>query len=351
MNNKKFAGICLIGLLMVVAIYVTAEGMIKTDSGYILLDPADGNVYVDGDLVRYGVNDFIIRSQASKDIEFDPSSGAIEVDGGGYFYNPGQLGVSSQRAYIGHDGSDGKVTTAIGDIILDPASGKVYVDGQLGVGMASPVFNLHVYSDGDAHVAVDGASNHEVSYRFYKAGSHVAQWFVPVSSTNLALWTNAQRLTIEQDGDFGIGDSTPDRDLDIGSSSINSGDSAWTVESSRDFKDNLVRLERDKSILDKWLDVNVYRYNYKGDYLKETLDLNETNGDLDASASVIHTGLMAEEFNPAFLGSNKTDINYGDVTYQMIFAIQELIEENNNLKQELCTKDASYAFCKTMNGG
>ena len=223
----------------------------------------------------------------------------------------------------------------------------VFPTGNVGIGTTSPTAALDVRSavsiganaatTGSLRLPAEGyiyARNAANTANIFMVGLSADDVYLGHINPNIYFRTadGSTRMTIDSTGNVGISDTTPDRDLDIGSSSINSGDSGWTVESDSAFKDNIAEKAPDVAILDKWLNTKIYEWTYKESHLVESMGLEQPDNETEALSKVMHTGLMADEFNPLFMENDNTELNYGDVQLKMIEAIKALIAENNALK-------------------
>ena len=137
------------------------------------------------------------------------------------------VGGSVARGYIEYDNSTNHL--ALGTGALERL--RVDSSGNVGIGTTSPFSKLHVGSRGSASVLSYGSSGDGIVFDFYNlAGSPYTRYANIVSSSSdtsesrLGLWTQAasgtssEKLTILGDGNVGIGQTSPQAGLDLGSS-------------------------------------------------------------------------------------------------------------------------------------
>lgn len=365
--NKKSLVSGLLLCVIVCAIYVVADFTLKTESGDLILDPASGYVGI-GTTSPDHILTINSTSYPQVKIQYDDTH-YVRLDHRGWF------DVYGNHWAVKMEGS---------------SKFLVNTNGYVGIGTTSPGVRLHVYGDGDSNSQIKAERTGALACVNVLGYDYLGTF----ANRDLRVFANSsEAMRVDTSGNIGIGDTTPDGDLDIGSSYINSGDEHWTVESDSSFKQDITEWEDDNSILEKWLEVSVYDWSYKKDHILEErgidvsqlsdledemerykqqvrlLDddsdlelLGEVNSNLseitakinfinnailaaEKESEVRHSGLMADEFNPLFLGQNKTTLSGDDVMNYLIVGFQQLIRENELLKEELCEKDSSYGFC------
>lgn len=136
------------------------------------------------------------------------SSGTLEVSIGG-------TGLSSFDANYLYKGN---TTSALAvSRIIDNGS-------NVGIGIANPSVDLHIYSSGNCDVAVDSVEAQNVGYAHYKAGELKWYAYVPASSDDLRFLANSvSRVTFKADGKVGIGTTSPTQELHVVGSIYASG--------------------------------------------------------------------------------------------------------------------------------
>ena len=121
--------------------------------------------------------------------------------------------------------------TGVENVRIDTEGNSWFNGGNVGIGTNSPFAKLHVGSRGSASVLSYGSSGDGIVFDFYNlAGSPYTRYANIVSSSSdtsesrLGLWTQAasgtssEKLTILGDGKVGIGQTSPQAGLDLGSS-------------------------------------------------------------------------------------------------------------------------------------
>jgi hypothetical protein len=123
-------------------------------------------------------------------------------------YSPGadQVAISTngtQRILIEDDG----------DININ--SGSFFFDNgfnRLGIGTATPAYELEVTSTGEADIQIDSASTYDAALRFAENGTNAFTIYHDASDSALAIYDNqntTERLRITSDGKLGLGTSSP----------------------------------------------------------------------------------------------------------------------------------------------
>ena len=102
---------------------------------------------------------------------------------------------------------------------------EVEINGNVGIGTASPGQALHVYRSGVAsRVKIEAPSTQETEVQLYHTGD-AAAWsmYMPGSSDSLRFYRNGDKMTLTSDGNVGIGTANPGYKLHIsaGSSGVN----------------------------------------------------------------------------------------------------------------------------------
>jgi len=134
-----------------------------------------------------------------------------------------------------------------------------------------------------------------------------------------------EKLRITNKGNVGIGTTSPDHDLEIGTgtySEIDAGEASFTTGSSRTYKENIRPVAAD-GILGKISNVPVNTFDFKKELCPE-------GGDKCTDKM----GLIAEDFHTVFGRGSDKEISGQEVTMALWLAVQELTEENGKLKEK-----------------
>ncbi|MFZ5497237.1 MAG: beta strand repeat-containing protein [Verrucomicrobiota bacterium] len=101
----------------------------------------------------------------------------------------------------------------------------VLSSGNVGVGMPAPAFPLHVFSSSSNTVARFESANPGANLRF-KSSTTTNEPYVGVSgnSWNIGHVSGGEQITVVENGDFGIGTTTPTAKLDVAGSGRVGGD-------------------------------------------------------------------------------------------------------------------------------
>jgi len=182
------------------------------------------------------------------------------------------------------------------------------------------------------------------------------------TSTHYGIYADTDNTNYLGTGNTGIGTTSPSRDLSIYNgaaySIINAGVSTFTASSSRDLKENIQGFEFDpekiprtiqtnvatqqKTILDRFKEVNVYSYNFKREVLAE-------GEEGDDAYDETRIGMMAEDFHYAFGLGNNESINGDHVMAMLVLGIKELTNQVEILEGNIGTASASEAGTLTSN--
>ena len=127
-------------------------------------------------------------------------SGSMTTDDVAYFGDTDTL-IDWENDYISFKTNNTSVLTVSGS--------------KVGIGTTSPGSNLHVKGD-DARIRIDGDTDSHPGLELSENGTR--KWIIYNNYTNdnLTFKTNSNtRMSIEQDGNVGIGTATPDYTLDV----------------------------------------------------------------------------------------------------------------------------------------
>lgn len=160
------------------------------------------------------------------------------------------------------------------------------------------------------------------------------------ASLNATDSAGASKLYVRNDGNVGIGTTTPDERLVVfnGTTTGKYTSTGWTHSSDVRLKHDIKPLQRS---LEKILELRGVEYKFNSDSKNST-----------------QIGFIAQEVEPIFPEVVQTDKNgFKSMVYanlvapiiesiKIIFSdVQSLKAENAELKAELCKKDFTYSFC------
>jgi len=202
----------------------------------------------------------------------------------------------------------------------DSSSLVIDSDSNVGIGTASPDAKLHIVESGAVRYRLENIS----------AGT---QWDANNDGNGdfaiSLVGTGGNELEIEQDGDIG-NCGNPDHDFVLSSGAscsatprswIDAGSTSFSTSSSRAYKKNLEAVAV-PDILERIRQIPVYRYDFVG-------------GPAD------RIGLVAEDFHQVFERGSDAELNGQEVQLAMWLAIQQLIEQNRELREEVDQLKAS----------
>lgn len=217
----------------------------------------------------------------------------------------------------------------------------ISASGNVGIGTTSPDAHFEVEDTGDTDFRLTKIlSSGDLETQFRATVTTNNAFFGTSTNDVMALTVNAiERMRITTGGNIGMGCQNPGSDLVVGSasdcstapaSSMNAGDSTFTVTSSRTLKKDLSPVQV-PDILEKIGEVGVYEYDF-------------INGPEDKM------GLMAEDFHRIFgRGSDKL-LNGQEVQMALWIAVQELARRNEELSsQNDLLKDEVERIKKRLN--
>ncbi len=204
-------------------------------------------------------------------------------------------------------------------------------DDKVGIGTSDPQYRLHVHK---------GSSDYSyLSFTNSTTGSgHTDGVLVGIDpSENFRIHTyennnirfyidDDHKMTIDPDGDVGIGQTTPVYDLEIvrGStfSKINAGDAQFTTSSSRSCKENIRPLDKE-DILEKMADIPVNCFDFKPSHCADGENCKD------------RMGLIAEDFHAIFQRGSEKEINGQEVQMALWMAVRQLYARNKALSQKV----------------
>ncbi len=217
-----------------------------------------------------------------------------------------------------------------------PTNGMI-IEGPVGIGTTSPGAKLEVNGDitisgSNGRIGKDSSgfltffTNQSKGIRFKDDSGKT---LVEIIGTSSGL---ASGTVIVGEGDLivikdnvGIGTTSPDHDLEIGTgtfSEIDAGEAQFTTSSSREYKENIVPVHV-KDILETISSIPVNTYDFREEY---------RDGDDEKYKNKL--GLIAEDFHTVFRRGSDKEINGQEVQMALWLAVQELKAVNDVLKRE-----------------
>jgi hypothetical protein len=203
--------------------------------------------------------------------------------------------------------------------------------GQVGIGTTEPNNMLHVESSGNTLMELESTGTGSTTQAGIIYRNPNDNWYAGLrgGDNDFIFFNGGVYLTIEDTGDIGIRDTTPDFSLQVGTSSSNGNGAhvtdggVWTNGSSREWKTNFRELNP-REILERLMTLQITRWEYK----------DNDEGD--------HIGPTAEDFRSVFgLGHSEQYIATVDIDGVALAAIQGLNEKHEKEIDDLRTeKDA-----------
>ena len=271
--------------------------------------------------------------------------------------------------------ADFNIKTSSGDLLLNPAGGEIDLEGNqlTDIGSYGTYFDTYgqlvIAGDTIAVKFQDGGGSDKAQI-WWNNGSNV--WRFKTANSG---GTMTDRFYIKGNIDstlVGIGRTPTTNNLEVegGASKTTSGD--WLANSDIRLKKNtenltgaLDRIMSLKPLVYEWLtrdDLNLPT-EYSGETNLTRLEKFVNDEKFEIPADKIRSinlgsfpsgkqmGFIAQESKdvvPEFVQEDENGfmmMTYGSFDPLLVAAIQELKQENEELKQELCKKDDSYAFC------
>jgi hypothetical protein len=201
----------------------------------------------------------------------------------------------------------------------------IAASGNVGIGTASPSYKLDVAA-GAVGFSTDATTF--VGPQIARTGN---QLLFNTGTSGLLVNNQANSVNlfkIQNNGSVGIGTTSPGSQLVIANggttSSVNAGDTQFTVASSRTFKENIEPVDV-PDILKKIEAVPVVTYDFRSNGPKDRL------------------GLIAEDFHQVFGRGDDKHINGQDVQMALWMAVQKLTAENKALTERLSKLEGALA--------
>tara|TARA_R110001583_G_scaffold42931_1_gene136507 strand:+ start:596 stop:1426 length:831 start_codon:yes stop_codon:yes gene_type:complete len=179
---------------------ITGDVGIGTTSPDYELDVA-GDIGINEYLYHNGDEDTHIRFQNNNVNIVAGGKSAIKLD-----TSTGKIQINNTNENL-----DVQIMADDGNVILHTDAGT----NRVGIGTTSPGCSLHVVGD-DVRIRADGATDSHPGFELSENGTR--KWIIYNNYTNdnLAFKTNSDiRMSIQQDGDVGIGTGSPDARLHV----------------------------------------------------------------------------------------------------------------------------------------
>lgn len=145
-------------------------------------------------------------------------------------------------------------------IQADAPTNTLYLDsqGDVGIGTATPSSNLHILDTGSAYFKLERSTGAQVEMY---AGSTSGYLGTRDNFPFRFITNSIYRMTIDSDGDVGIGLTSPSYKLHVAGGAYCNGTN-WVDASSRDYKENIADLS-DLDALHVLKNLNPVTFNYK----------------------------------------------------------------------------------------
>jgi hypothetical protein len=200
-------------------------------------------------------------------------------------------------------------------------------DGSVGIGTTTPAYELDVVGDLKASGAVLVGDNRlELDPGFLRGNlrfkSNQLSFYGGTAGIALVNTSANIKVIMLDDGNFGIGTSTPGYKLQVGEfgDGTEARANAWNLLSSRDYKEDIRPFETAdyQQMLEKLRDTQVVRYRF-------SRDDNRTE----------HIGVIAEDAPGEILSADGTGVSLGDYSAFLLAAIKAQQEQIGALEQEI----------------
>lgn len=202
-------------------------------------------------------------------------------------------------------------------IQADAPTNTLYLDsqGEVGIGTSTPSSNLHIWDTGSAYFKLERSTGAQVEMY---AGPSIGYLGTRDNYAFRFITNSIYRMTIDTDGDVGIGLTSPSYKLHITGGAYCDG-SNWVDASSREYKENIADLSH-KDALDTLKNLKPVTFNYK------------TRKD-DASV-----GFIAEDVPELVATKDRKGLSTMDIVAVLTRVVQQQqqrLEEQNKLIREL----------------
>jgi len=189
-------------------------------------------------------------------------------------------------------------------------------DGKIGMGTWSPEFPLEIERTGENVVLQLERTDPGVQFKFAVTNS-LAQIGSRSSHPLKFVVGNAAKMTIDTDGDVGVGNENPGHLLVVGANGTTYCDgNDWYPTSSREYKENIRDLSPDKA-METLTGLNPVRYNYKSNKEEERV------------------GFIAEDVPELVAINGRKNLNAMDILGVLTKVVQEQQKTIAELKKEI----------------
>ncbi|MCK4764482.1 MAG: tail fiber domain-containing protein [Candidatus Aminicenantes bacterium] len=188
-------------------------------------------------------------------------------------------------------------------------------DGKVGIGTWSPAYAMELEKTGED--AVFGIDRTDGATGKVAAGTNGVQIGAVSNHKVHFVVNNATKvLTVDIDGDVGIGQSAPTYPLHMASGARCTVGGVWTDASSREYKENITELNLNEA-MDALQDLNPVKYNYKTDKEENCL------------------GFIAEDVPELVSSKDRKGMAPMDVVAVLTKVVQEQQKTIDELKKEV----------------
>lgn len=193
----------------------------------------------------------------------------------------------------------------------------IYVadDGKVGVGTSTPAYPFVLQTASDVCATLIAQSTGGAMAQL--AGGPLYAHVGSKSNHQFRMHVNdSPVITLDTDGDVGIGTTTPSYPLHMSSGAYCSSGGTWTDASSREYKENITGLSIDEAV-SALNDLNPVKYNFK-------VDKDETN-----------VGFIAEDVPSLVATKNRKGMSPMDVVAVLTKVLQEQQKTISELKDKI----------------
>jgi hypothetical protein len=194
---------------------------------------------------------------------------------------------------------------------------SIYVDddGNVGIGTSTPTYPLEMKYTGP--YAIFAIERTDGATAKITAGSHGVQFgSITNHKVHLMIYNDTKAMTIDTDGDVGIGLETPSYPLHMASGAYCSSGGQWTNASSKEYKENITSLTATEA-METLNGLSPVKYNYKVDKKEK------------------HVGFISEEVPNLVATKDRKGMSSMDVVAVLTKVVQEQQKTISELKEEI----------------